>query len=105
MNNLSFFLLVLLITFLLTNPMFNKLISGIYPTGYDPSGLPRLQTSFLMALIVSLLIFILYLLKNNKEKEGFFFEVSQPQPKCEKGYYGKNVNFEFTQPGNQECSQ
>jgi hypothetical protein len=55
----------------------------------------------ILSLLISLLVVILVFIQNNKE--GFFFEVSQPQPKCEKGYYGKNVKFEYTQPGNQNC--
>lgn len=105
MNNLVYFLLIFLVAFGLTNPLFSKVMSGLYPTGYS-NGIPTMSTSVLLALIASLLTIIISLIKQNqdkKDKENFFFEVSQPQPKCEKGYYGKNVKFEYTQPGNQIC--
>lgn len=105
MNNLIYFLLIFLVAFLVTNPIFYKTMSSLYPAGYT-NGVPTMSTSILLALVVSLLTVIISLLKQNqekKDKENFFFEVSQPQPKCEKGYYGKNVNFDYTQPGNQIC--
>jgi hypothetical protein len=78
-------------------------MSSLYPSGYA-NGVPKVQTSLLLSLIVSLLIIILTLLKQDQDKkENFFFEVSEPQPKCDKGYFGKNVKFEYTQPGNETC--
>ena len=103
MNNLTFFLLVFLVAVALSNPITHKLVLSMYPEAYA-EGHPRVTTSLLFSLILSLLVMIVLLSKQTQDKkENFFFEVSQPQPKCERGYYGKNVNFEYTQPGNQIC--
>lgn len=103
MNNLTFFLLVFLIGILLTNPFSHKLVLSMYPDAYE-NGTPKIQASILFSLVLSLLVMIALLSKQTQEKkENFFFEVSEPQPKCDKGYFGKNVSFEYTQPGNQIC--
>ena len=101
MNKILQFFLVFLIVVLLNNRFTYKLFDSLVPYAYH-NGVPKLFTSITLALISSLLIFLVYM---STTKESFFFEVSQPQPRCPCGFYGKNVKFEYTQPGNQDCRE
>jgi H+/gluconate symporter-like permease len=103
------FIIVLAIILLLNNSYSYSLFAKVAPYAYENTLCPKFTTSMILSLISALLVIIVVLLsekKNNEtNKEKFFFKVSQPQPpRCPKGYYGKNVKFEYTQPGNQTCT-
>ena len=96
MRQYIMFVLTALLIFAFTNQVFYKKATELFPSAYDQNSLPKLQTSVVLAIFLALIISLA-----SSYKENFFFEVSQPQPKCEPGFRGKNTTFEYTQVGNQ----
>jgi hypothetical protein len=93
-------MLKLLIVFLVSMTLLymGKIFGGYVPDLYEDGKVIKLAP----AVIVSLVLVAVFHY-THAVKEKFFFEVSQPQLKCQKGYRGKNVGFEYTTPGTQEC--
>lgn len=100
MNKILFLILVFVITFALANKTVHSKLAELVPD-YFSEGFPTLPANAVIALVASLLILVL----SPGCKEGFFFEVTPNKPKCNKGYNGMNVDFEYTMPGSTtECT-
>ena len=93
-------MLKLLIVFLVSMMLLSmgKIFGGYAPDLYEDGKVIKLVP----AIVVSLVLVTGFHF-THAVKEKFFFEVSQPQPKCQKGYRGKDIDFEYTTPGTQEC--
>jgi hypothetical protein len=92
--------LIFLVVALINNKFVYDFLGKKYPSFYDIGYTPKLPATAALSLAAALVI---YIIVDTRSKESFFFKVSEPQPKCQPGFNGKNVGFEYTQPGEQDC--
>ena len=103
------FLVALLLTALMAVLTNEKIKSGIlgWAAGTKPGKYVEGHKFTLEVMIYVLFFlgaaFLIWWLRPQKSKEGFFFEVSKGLPRCSRGYIGRPNSFEFSSSNDINC--
>jgi hypothetical protein len=76
----------------------NNIVYDYLGKNFFPQRLIKGCPDMYMHLGVSAVLALVLTMMYKGCRENFFFEVG-PKEECNKGYRGKNVNFEYSQPG------